>query len=125
MRLKVFLVEDEAMVAMLVEDMLGDLNHQVVAIAGRLDQAVEMAARISVDLAILDVNLNGERSFPVARILEQRGVPVVFATGYGIAGLPEDMANALVLQKPFEVGQLALAVQTALNRAAASDTSSD
>ena len=121
MRLKVFLVEDEAMVAMLVEDMLRDLNHEVVAIAGRLDQAVDMAPRISVDVAILDVNLNGQQSFPIARILEQRGVPVVFATGYEIAGLPKDMANALVLQKPFESAQLAFALETALSRGASSD----
>jgi CheY-like chemotaxis protein len=85
-RKRVLVVEDEMTIALLIEDMLTDLGHEVVGLAMRLPQAMELAATAIVDLAILDVNLDGRMSFPVADLLSARGVPFVFATGYGSAG---------------------------------------
>lgn len=100
---RVLLVEDEALVAMLVEDMLADEGCVVAATASRLTEALSMAkdASLEFDFAILDVNLAGEPAFPVAEILAARGVPFVFATGYGAGGLPEAWKGRPTLQKPF------------------------
>ena len=71
------------MVAMLVEDMLVDMGFDVVGPAYRLSDGLRLAEREQIDMAILDVNLNGARSFPIAAVLVDRGIPFVFATGYG------------------------------------------
>lgn len=113
MKLRVLVVEDEAVVAMLLEDMLLDLGHEVVAAVGRLDQALELAASQDIDLAILDVNLNGKMTYPIAEILKTRGVPVTFATGYGADGLHEDWRSAPVIQKPFQIRDLERAIARA------------
>ena len=100
---RVFLVEDEALVAMLVEDMLADEGCTLVASANRLAEALAKATDRSVefDLAILDVNLAGEPVFPVAEALAARGIPFAFATGYGAGGLPDAWQSRPTLQKPF------------------------
>lgn len=100
---RVLLVEDEALVAMLVEDMLADQGCVVAAAAARLADALSLARdpALDVDLAILDVNLAGEPVFGVAEALASRGVPFAFATGYGAGGLPEGWKNRPTLQKPF------------------------
>jgi CheY-like chemotaxis protein len=101
MSLRVLVVEDEMSIAFLIEDMLADLGHVVVELAMRLPQALDAARRVNVDLAILDVNLDGDRSFPVADILMERAIPFAFATGYGAAGLDEAYRGKPVLAKPF------------------------
>jgi CheY-like chemotaxis protein len=100
---RVLLIEDEALVAMLVEDMLADEGCVVAATATRLAEAVAVAkdTSIEVDLAILDVNLAGEPVFAVAEALASRGVPFAFATGYGAGGLPDAWKKRPTLQKPF------------------------
>lgn len=100
---RVFLVEDEALVAMLVEDMLADEGCTLVASANRLAEALAKATdrALAFDLAILDVNLAGEPVFPVAEALAARGIPFAFATGYGAGGLPDAWKNRPTLQKPF------------------------
>jgi CheY-like chemotaxis protein len=100
---RVLLIEDEALVAMLVEDMLADEGCEVVATASRLTDAVAAAKdpTLQFDLAILDVNLAGEPVFPVAKALVERGVPFAFATGYGAGGLPDEWKGRHTLQKPF------------------------
>jgi CheY-like chemotaxis protein len=114
--LRVLVVEDETLVAMLLEDMLADHGCEVAATVSRIAQALEAIAHeeLQVDAAILDVNLAGEPSFPIAQALAEKGVPFVFATGYGSGGLPETWRDRPTLQKPFshdEVGRmLALAV---------------
>jgi len=80
---RLFIVEDEALVAMLMEDMLTDLGHEVSAIASRLHHAYDIARTGVFDLAILDVNLDGQPSYLIAETLRERGVPFAFATGYG------------------------------------------
>lgn len=104
--LKVLVVEDEALVSMLVEDMLGDLGCVVVGPAAEIEEALKLANDAEIDAALLDVNLGGRPIFPVADALKARGVPFAFASGYGEAGLSEGHRGALVLQKPFREADL-------------------
>jgi CheY-like chemotaxis protein len=103
---RVLLIEDEAMIAMMLEDFLEQLGCVVVATASRLEDALVQAGGPGMDVAMLDINLAGELSYPVADLLRARGVPFVFVTGYGTAGLPERLRDAPVLGKPFVIGQL-------------------
>jgi CheY-like chemotaxis protein len=105
-KLRVLVVEDEGMVAMLVEDMLIDLGHTVEAMASRIRDAIDLARNGMFDWAILDVNLDGRPSYPVADILKERGVPFAFATGYGAKGLDIKYGYAPVLAKPFVMADL-------------------
>jgi len=113
---RVFVVEDEVMIRMLLEDMLTDLGYGVAASAGGLDEAIALARDSEFDLAILDVNLNGHSVYPVADVLEQRGVPFVFSTGYGERGLPEPYRDRPTLQKPFQLENLDKALATIMVR---------
>lgn len=105
--LRVLVVEDEMMVSMLIEDMLGDLGCQVVGPASRLDEAMALARLGQLDCAVLDVNLGGQSIFPLADLLRELGAPFAFATGYGDAGLRDVDKGSPVLQKPFREGDLA------------------
>lgn len=107
---RVLVVEDQSFVSMLIERYLEDLGHEVVGTASRLEEALVLANTLALDLAVLDVNLNGKLSYPVAVALRARGVPFLFATGYGTAGLPEELRGAPVLAKPFAAKQLAKAI---------------
>jgi len=109
-KLKVLIVEDESLVAMLIEDMLLDLGYEVAAIAARLDQAVTVSRNVDADLAVLDLNLNGQRTDAIAEILRARGVPFIFATGYGGAGVTAEWRDVPVVQKPFQQSDLAEAL---------------
>ncbi|WPP02395.1 response regulator (plasmid) [Pseudomonas sp. HR96] len=103
---RVYIVEDEALVAMLLEDMVTELGHEVVGIGARLEVGLAAAESVSFDLAILDINLNGQVSFPIAHALAKRGIPFLFASGYGAAGLEESLCTVPVLSKPFSMAQL-------------------
>jgi CheY-like chemotaxis protein len=98
---RILVVEDEMLIGMLLEDMLTDMGHEVAAIVPRLKDALAAVERESFDLAVLDVHLHGESAFPVADALIAKGVPFIFATGYGERGLPESYRGRPVLQKPF------------------------
>jgi CheY-like chemotaxis protein len=111
--LRVLVVEDESLIAMLIEDALVDLDCTLVAVASNLKDALDKAAALDVDIAILDVNLNGQPVFPVAELLAGRGVPFVFSTGYGAAGVPAAYAAAPVLAKPFEQADVGRALAAA------------
>ncbi len=112
---RVLVVEDEMMIAMLIEDMLADCGCVVVGPAHDLDTALELAAvEPAPDVAMLDVNVAGKPVFAVADALKARGVPLVFSTGYGDGGLREGDRGAPVLQKPFRAGDLTQALQAAL-----------
>jgi CheY-like chemotaxis protein len=87
---------------MLIEDILADGGATVVGPAGRVAKALDLLGREEVDAALLDVNLAGENTAPVAEELRRRGIPFAFATGYGAAGLPEGFAGQPFLQKPFQ-----------------------
>jgi CheY-like chemotaxis protein len=112
---RVLVVEDEMMIAMLVEDMLAELGCSVVGPAHALDAALNLAStEIGLDAAVLDVNLAGQPVFAVADALRAKGVPTIFSTGYGEAGLRDVDRGAPVLQKPFRAGDLARALSQAL-----------
>ncbi|HEY0149376.1 MAG TPA: response regulator [Allosphingosinicella sp.] len=115
-RLRVLIVEDEMLVAMNIEDMLLALGHEVAGLASRLSPALALAGEAEIDAAVLDVNLAGERSFPVADVLEGRGIPYLFATGYGLGGIEERYRGRVVLQKPFRLADLGAALSSATAR---------
>jgi DNA-binding response OmpR family regulator len=97
---------------MMVVDMLEELGHTVAWEAGRIDQALQLAQSTDFDIAILDVNLDGKAVTPVAELISERGLPIIFATGYGAAGLPEEFKDRPALQKPFEFNALAAAINS-------------
>ncbi|MCK1338540.1 CheY-like chemotaxis protein [Bradyrhizobium sp. LM6.10] len=103
---RVLLVEDEGLVALMIEDMLEELGLKVVASAAHVTKACELATRATFDLALLDVNLAGKFVFPVARILRDRKIPFLFSTGYGGPPLEEEFRNAPAIGKPFSIDQL-------------------
>jgi len=110
---RILVVEDELMIRMLLQDMLADLGHTLAGEAGRIEEALALAKNSEFDVAILDVNLNGQPISPVVEVLVERGLPFVFATGYGQRGVPEPYRNTLTLQKPFQVDALAQAIEAA------------
>lgn len=103
---RILVVEDEFLIRMLLEDMLADLGYALAGVAGRLDEATQLAKTADFDLAILDVNLDGQDVYPVADLLSSRGVPFMFVTGYGGRGLPEKYRSRPTLQKPFQLDEL-------------------
>jgi CheY-like chemotaxis protein len=110
---RVLVVEDELMIRMLLQDMLADLGNTLAGEAGRIEDAVALARQGEFDIAILDVNLNGQPISPVVEVLLERGVPFVFATGYGQRGVPEPYRGSPTLQKPFQADALAEAINAA------------
>jgi len=111
--LRVFVAEDEAIIAMLIEDTLLEIGCKNVQIAPSVEKALDLVGQAKPDFAILDLNLNGRRSYPIADALRKAGCPFVFLSGYGARGLDGDYAHATVLQKPFQQTDL----ETALKRA--------
>ena len=111
---RVLILEDEMLVAMLLEDLLMDLGHSVVATAGNIRQALEAIDRLPVDLAVLDVDLPDGRSDAVADALMARNIPFLFATGYGAQGVAEDHRQAPVIQKPCDGDGLRHAIESAI-----------
>jgi CheY-like chemotaxis protein len=99
--LRVLLVEDEIMIALLLEDMLAELGHTIAGPVARLDAALAMARSEAFDVAFLDVNLDGQEVYPVAEVLAARGTPFIFVTGYGKTGLRAPYGDRPTLQKPF------------------------
>jgi CheY-like chemotaxis protein len=114
--LRVLLVEDEPLVAMLLQDMIEELGGTVAGAFPRLAPALDFARTQAgaFDVAILDMNLGGERSEPLAEHLDAAGAPFIFSTGYG--GGAERWPNAPVLAKPYEISQLQDALNAVLAR---------
>jgi CheY-like chemotaxis protein len=113
--LRVLVVEDEPLVAMLAEEMLAELGHRAAAISHGLKDGLEAIGAGSFDLAMLDVNLSGALSFPIAGVAAQRGVPVLFVTGFDRDHM-EQLAGKCVLQKPYSTDDLRRAIRQALGR---------
>jgi CheY-like chemotaxis protein len=103
---RVLVVEDEYLIRMLLEDMLNDLGYEIGAAVGTIPEASEAAVNMQLDVAILDVNIDGKEIYPVADILAKRKVPFVFVSGYDEGSLTERYRNHPSLQKPFQVEQL-------------------
>ncbi len=111
---RVLVVEDEVLVSWVLEDILADLGCQVVGPAARVNQALAMVDSEVIDLAILDINLNGQNSFPVADALVARGVPFVFSTGYNNDGFGDVYKRYPMMQKPYSQADLIVALERAL-----------
>ncbi len=104
---RILVLEDEVLVAMMIEDMLQELGCQVVGPFARMDEALErIAASGGIDLAVLDVNVAGQASYPVAEALAKTETPFIFSTGYDAEGLPEIWRSRPSLRKPFMLGEL-------------------
>ncbi len=104
---RVLVVEDTALVAMLIETMIEDMGWTVVGPAAQLQDAVAAAGSEAIDAAIVDVNLNGEAAWEVAMVLRGRGVPFVFTTGYSDqTPMPPGLEAAPIMGKPFQVRDL-------------------
>jgi CheY-like chemotaxis protein len=114
--LHVLVVEDEMLVAMELEEALKSFGCFVVGPASRIRHALQLACDAEIDAAVLDVNVAGEKVFPVAEVLARRGVPFVFATGYGAAGIDGGFPDSPILQKPYPEAALARALREALAR---------
>lgn len=106
---RVLIVEDEIIVALFMEDILAEFGYEVAGVVSHLDEA--MARDHDYGLAVLDVHLNGRPVFDFADSLAARGVPFVFATGYGERGIPERHRGRPVLQKPFQPDDLKRALE--------------
>ena len=105
--LRVLVVEDEALVGMMIVDMLERLGCTYVVVAAWPNEALRRLRDQSFDIAVLDINLNGKQSFPVAEELRRRGIPYLFSTGYEKVAPPERHAGAPLLQKPYTQDELA------------------
>jgi CheY-like chemotaxis protein len=102
------------MVTMLLQDFLEDMGCEVVGVASRLKEALEKIDSLTFDVAILDVNLNGQQTLPVAQALLTGGRAIVFATGYAATTVPPEFRAVPILQKPFQQQDLERAMRTAL-----------
>ena len=99
---RVLVVEDESLVAMLLETIVEDMGCSPVGPVATVDEGLAMvAAETSLDAALLDVNVAGREVFPIAEALKARGVPFIFSTGYGEGGLPDAWRGQATVQKPF------------------------
>jgi CheY-like chemotaxis protein len=105
-RCKVLIVEDEALVAMMIEDLLADLGCEVGDNPVRLDEALAAAQSGEFDMALLDLNLAGSRTYPVADLLAERGIPFAFLTGYRSEDLEAAYRDTPILAKPFRRADL-------------------
>ena len=111
---RVLVVEDESMIRLLIEDMLDDLGHTLAGEASSINEALILAREAEFDIAILDVDLSGQPIAPVVEILVARALPFVFATGYGLHGVPGRYRNTPTLQKPFDADALQQAINAVI-----------
>ena len=110
---RVLVLEDEAFIAAMVEDMLIDLGAIVIGPAGSIDRGLSLASNENIDAALLDVNIRSARVDPVAAVLKSRGIPVVFATGYGRSAIDQPHLGPIV-EKPYTQEKLATALSEVL-----------
>ena len=111
---KVLVVEDEMMIAMLIEDMLDEFGCKLVGPATNVPRALELIGKEQVEIAVLDLNLDGKDTYAIADALRQKNVPFIFATGYGSTGMRPEYSDRPVLQKPFQAIDLETALAQAL-----------
>ncbi len=112
---RVLVVEDELMIALMIEDVLRALGCGILGPVSRLQAAIDLATEAPFDAAILDVTIRGGQVFPVAEVLEARDIPFMFASGYGEWALPEPFQGRPRLSKPFTPDELAKALRDLLD----------
>jgi CheY-like chemotaxis protein len=104
---RILVVEDEMIAAWALEQILADLGYEVIGPAARVKEALAMIETEAIDAVLLDINLNGEKSYPVADALAARGVPFFFSTGYNKDSMPKGYRHFPMLQKPYDAAKLA------------------
>ena len=104
---RVLVVEDEMLVLMAIEDMLARLGCRSITPAATVVKALALIESQGFDFATLDINLDGQRSLAIAKVLSERGIPFAFSTGYGEHGIGDGYGNRPVLNKPFTAKQMA------------------
>jgi DNA-binding response OmpR family regulator len=121
---RVLVVEDEMLIAILIEDILSDMGCEVVGPIGKLEAALQTAKDGAFDIAVLDVTIRGGKVYPVAEELMARGVPFIFASGYGDWALPPPLREKRRLIKPFTAAELEEQVRLLFSEAVRSRESS-
>ena len=111
---RILVVDDEAMIAALLKAALEDEDCTVLGPFERAAPALEPARTEAIDFALLDVNVAGEKIYPVAEILDRRGIPFLLLSGYGEDDRPPDRAHWNVFGKPFSIDALVAAIRRAL-----------
>ena len=114
-QMSILIVEDEALIRMMLGEMIEELGHTVVAEAGSVAEGRSLADTEDYDLAILDINLHGENVLPVAEVVSKRKLPFLFLSGYGARGVPNGFEGAAVLSKPCTVELLKRAIDAAIS----------
>ena len=109
----ILVVEDEPLIAMMLEDFLESLGHSVTATCESVQDAIVEADKGGFDLAILDVNLKGESVWPVCERLRDKRIPFVLATGGHVDPPPAEFANVPVIEKPYTVDRVTPALEAA------------
>jgi DNA-binding response OmpR family regulator len=109
----ILIVEDEPLIAMMLEDFLESLGHSIVGTCDTVAVALTHVEKGGFDLAILDVNLKGENVWPVASLLRERKVPFVIATGGHVDPPPPEFNDAPVIEKPYTVDRVTPAIDAA------------
>ncbi len=104
--MRILIVEDEAVVSLMAQMVVESLGHEVIGPAADIDTALRYAEDSEIDAAILDVNICGDRVYPVADLLIARNIPFVFATGYGLGGLLEAYRGYRMIEKPYDEGMI-------------------
>ena len=112
---KIFIVEDEVMIVVMLEDMLDELGCQVAGVAAKPTDALAMIGQAPIDAAILDLNLNGHDSYAIADALKERDIPFLFSTGYTAVMVDDRFRDRPFLQKPFRQEDLETVLATLLN----------
>ena len=114
---RVFLVEDEPLLLMELADIVTEIGCEGVLIQGGLRGAIQQARELPIDAAVLDINLAGENVEPLADVLDSRGIPFIFATGYSQPLLSPKHLIRVRLEKPYRTGQLVAALIRCLHSA--------
>jgi light-regulated signal transduction histidine kinase (bacteriophytochrome) len=113
---RILVVEDAFLLVTLLQDLFDGLGWVMVGPATRLVDALQLAREESFDAALLDVNLDGAMSWDVATVLRDRGIPIVFGTGYNVSAiLPEHLAGSPVIGKPYQLSELQQVIQQAIS----------
>jgi len=110
----ILIVEDEPLIAMMLEDFLESMGHKVRGTCDTVSQALEETGKGGFDLAILDVNLKGESVWPVAAALREQGTPFVLASGGHVEPPPPEFKNAPMIEKPFTIDRVTPIIEAAL-----------
>ena len=103
---RVLIVEDEALIAMYVEDVISKFGYSVVGVVSNLEEALAFIESNTLDAVVLDINLRGKLVFPLADTLMRRGIPFIFASSYGERGVPARYRVGPIVQKPFTASEL-------------------